>query len=117
MDSVDRRRGPDLWARSLRYLALVGWAVLVVSFFVFGRAKPQTETFIDRYYAIRLRLYWDMAWVRPLLWLLIAGLVVGLLGLVVNSCRHRRRADEWRISLVLLSGFCLIGILSFLYAF
>ena len=117
MDREDRRRGPDAWARSLRYLALVGWAVLLASFFVFGRAKPQSETFIDRYYEIHVRQYWDMTWVRPLLWLLVAGLAVGLLGLAVNSCRHRRRTDEWRISLVLLAGFCLIGILSFLYVF
>jgi len=117
MEREDRRRGPDVWARSLRYLALVGWAVLIACFFVFGRAKPQVETFIDRYYEIHVRQYWDMAWVRPLLWLLVAGLVVGLSGLVVNSCRHRRRTDAWRISLVVLAGTCLVGILSLLYAF
>lgn len=117
MQREDRRRGPDVWARSLRYLALVGWGVLVACFFVFGRAKPQAETFIDRYYDIHVRQYWDMAWVRPLLWLLVAGLAMGLLGLAVNHYRHRRRTDEWRVSLVLLAGFCLVGILCFLWAF
>jgi len=114
MQGKERRRGPDIWERSLRYLALVGWAILIVAFFVYGRAKPQTETFFDRYYGISLRLYWDMVWLRPLLWLLVAGLSVALFGLVVNGRRHRRRGDEWRVSLVLLSLCCLAGILAFL---
>lgn len=98
MEREDRRRGPDVWVRLLRYMAVVGWTVLIASFFVFGRAKPQVETFIDRYYHVRVREYWDMAWLRPLLWLLVAGLVLGIVGLAINRFRHRRRSDQWRFS-------------------
>ncbi|ABA89724.1 hypothetical protein Pcar_2485 [Syntrophotalea carbinolica DSM 2380] len=117
MEREDRRRGPDIRVRSLRYLALAGWTALIICFFIFGRAKPQVETFFDRYYDIHLRLYWDTAWLRPLLWLLVAGLVVSLAGLLVNSRRHRRRSDEWRVSLVLPALCCIAGILAFLWAF
>lgn len=117
MNRVDRRSGPDVWERSLRYLALAGWAVLAVSFLIYGRAKPQPETFFDRYYGISLRLCWDMAWVRPLLWSLLTGLVIAISGLVVNMRRHRRRTDEWRISLLLLSLCCVAGIVAFLRIF
>lgn len=117
MDSEDRRCGPDLWERSLGYLALIGWVVLLISFVVYGRARPQVETFFERYYQLPLRTWWDMAWVRPLLWLLVTGLAVGLTGLLINSRRHRRRTDEWRISLMLQAGLCLAGLLVLLRMF
>lgn len=115
--SEERRRGPDIWERSLTYLSLAGWLALVISFFVYGRARPQVQTFFDRFQQVHLRTYWDLAWVRPLLWLLVTGLITALFGLVVNSLRHRRRTDEWRVSLVLLAGLCLLSLLAYLWTF
>lgn len=105
-----RRKGPDLWVRSLRYLALAGWLALIAALVVLDRAKPQVETFFERVYDIRLHQQWDMALARYLLWLMVAGLVLSVLGLFINARRNRRRTDQWRLSLILLGLISLAGI-------
>ncbi len=106
-----RRRGPDLWIRSLRYLALAGWGALLCAFFVLVKARPQMETFFDRVYDIQLQQQWNMELARYILWLMILGLTLSLSGLVINGFRLRRRSDEWRFSLIFLGIICLSGIL------
>lgn len=106
-----RRKGPDLWIRSLRYLALVGWTFLIAALVVLDRAKPQVETFFERVYDIRLQQHWDMELARYLLWLMVLGLALSLLGLIINACRKRRRTDQWRLSLIFLGLISLTGII------
>lgn len=110
-----RRKGPDLWTRSLRYLALAGWTLLIAAFVILDRAKPQVETFFERVYDIRLHQQWDMELARYLLWLMVLGLLLSIVGLVINARRNRRRTDQWRISLILLGIISIAGI--FLYNF
>ncbi len=106
-----RRRGPDPWIRSLRYLAMAGWGALLCAFIVLSEARPQVETFFDRVYGIQLQQQWNMDLARYILWLMVAGLTLSLGGLVINSFRLRRRTDEWRFSLIFLGIICLTGIL------
>jgi hypothetical protein len=113
----ERRKGPDLLFRSLRYLALAGWLLMVVALIVLDRAKPQMVTFFDRFYGIRPRTWWDgklAGYLPPLLW---AGLGLGIIGLIANTLRHRRRNDEWRISLWLLLLVSLTGLLLYVQSF
>ena len=107
---ADRRKGPDLWIRSLRYLALAGWILLIVAFVILDRAKPQVETFFERVYNIHLEQHWDMDLARYLLWLMVVGLLLSFAGLVINARRNRRRTDQWRVSLILLGVISLTGI-------
>jgi uncharacterized oligopeptide transporter (OPT) family protein len=111
--SACRRKGPDLWSRSLRYLALAGWILLVSAFFILDKAKPKVETFFERVYDIRLHQQWDMDLARYILWLMVLGLVFSIVGLVINAKRNRRRTDQWRLSLIFLGIISLSGI--FLY--
>ncbi len=109
--SACRRKGPDLWSRSLRYLALAGWTLLVSAFFILDRAKPKVETFFERVYDIRLHQRWDMELARYILWLMVLGLLLSIVGLIINAHRNRRRTDQWRLSLIFLGVISLSGIL------
>lgn len=108
---IERRNRPDFWARSLEWFVVGGWFLMLVALLVLSLAKPQVETFFDRYYQIPLRRFWDD---RLLVWLegfMVAGFCLGLIGLLINWRRHRRETDEYRVSLVLISAISLIGLL------
>ncbi len=111
--SACRRKGPDLWCRSLRYLALLGWLLLVSALFILDYAKPKIETFFERVYDIHLHQQWDMNLARNILWLMVLGLLLSVVGLVINAKRNRRRTDQWRLSLIFLGVLSSAGI--FLY--
>lgn len=115
--SACRRKGPDLWSRSLRYLALVGWLLLVSALFIFDYAKPKVETFFERVYDIRLHQQWDMDLARYILWLMILGLLLSVVGLVINARRIRRRTDQWRLSLIFLGIISLAGMVLYFVNF
>ncbi len=112
---LERRRGPDPLARSLRWIAAAGWAVLCAALLVLDRAKPEVETFFERYYKISLRSTWDMELARVLFYLMLAGLCLSLGGLALNALRHRRAEDEWRLNLVVIALISLGGILGYLF--
>jgi hypothetical protein len=112
-----RRKGPDMLTRSLRYLALIGWGAMIAALFVLDKAKPQMETFFERSYGIHLRSHWNLELARHLCLLLWVGLGISLLGLIFNALRHRRRDDEWRISLLLVALGSLAGLLFYFRSF
>jgi hypothetical protein len=112
-----RRKGPDPWTRSLRYLALVGWLLLASAFFILDYAKPKVETFFERVYDIRLHQQWDMDLARYILWLMVLGLLLSIVGLVINAKRNRRRTDQWRLSLIFLGIISLSGMFLYLMNF
>lgn len=113
----ERRRGEDLWLRLLRWLIVAGWLVLLLALFLLVRARPEVETFFDRYYRVPLRRYWDLELARWLFASMWAGLVLSLAGLLINLRRHRRRDDDWRWSLLFIAGSSLLGILAYLLHF
>ena len=39
----DRRKGPDLWTKILRWLGVFGWFVMIVALYVIDRARPEEE--------------------------------------------------------------------------
>jgi len=120
-DFVDRRGRPDLLLRIMSGLGIVGWASLLVVMLVMDRAKPDDPNFIpdERIFEItgvpyHLRTNWDQGLLTAIFYLLSVGLVVGIIGLAVNSRRHRRRGDYYRIHLVLLTAISAIGVLYYL---
>ena len=95
---------------SLRWLALSGWGLLVAALVFFDKAKPEMMTIFERYYGLRVRTWWDAEMAGQMGSLLLAGLVVGLLGVSFNALRHRRSSDEWRINLWMLLLTSLVGL-------
>jgi hypothetical protein len=115
---VERKRGHDPLLRIMSWLGIIGWAIMLVVMVLVDRAKPDDPAFIPNKSIFEqagvpyhLRTTWDQHLVTYILYLLIAGLVLGITGLVVNSRRHRRRDDYYRIHLVLLTGISAVGIL------
>ena len=118
---VERRKGHDRLLRIMSWSGIVGWAIMLVVMVAVDRAKPDDSTFTPSKSIFEqagvpyhLRTTWDQDLVTYIFYLLIAGLVLGVTGLAVNSRRHRRRDDHYRIHLVLLTGISAIGILYYL---
>lgn len=115
---VERRRGHDRLLRIMSWSGIAGWAIMLVVMAVFDRAKPDDRNFIPNERILEqagvpyhLRTTWNQHLVTYIFYLLIAGLVLGITGLAVNSRRHRRRDDHYRIHLLLLTGISAAGIL------
>jgi hypothetical protein len=113
----ERRKGPDFWMKSLRWFAITGWLFMVAALLIFGKAKPQVETFIERYYNIKLRITWDVEVMRYIFFLMILGLGISVIGLVINIRRHQRKDDEYRVSMIILGLISLFGIFLYLFLF
>jgi|GEM_PF-945020 len=118
---AERRRGHDRLLRIMSWSGIVGWAIMLVVMVAVDRAKPDDSTFTPSKSIFEqagvpyhLRTTWDQDLVTYIFYLLIAGLVLGVTGLAVNSRRHRRRDDHYRIHLVLLTGISAVGVLYYL---
>ena len=95
--------------RIVAWCGIFGWLAMLVAMVVLDRAKPETSQFTPNksmfdqagvsYYA---RSTWDQELVSYIFYLLVAGLVLGIVGLILNAQRHRRRDDIYRIHLMLL---------------
>ena len=115
---VERRKGHDRLLRIMSWSGIVGWAIMLAVMVMLDRAKPDDPDFIPNKRIFdqagvpyHIRTTWDQHLVTYIFYLLIAGLVLGITGLVVNSRRHRRNDDHYRIHLVLLTGISAVGIL------
>jgi hypothetical protein len=113
----ERRQGDDVRLKVIRWLAVSGWILLVIALFLLGYAKPQVETFFDRYYELRLESSWNMTLASYMYYLLIIGQFSSVAGLVINVTRHRRYNDEYRYSLILMAIVCAVGIILYHYTF
>lgn len=113
----DRRQGPDFWTQAIRWMAIVVWALMLAALFILGWAKPQVETFFDRYYNLSLRSTWNMDLAQYIFFCMVAGFLLSAFGLVINRKRHRREGDEYLVSLVLAATICGCGMALYLYSF
>ena len=120
-DFVERKKGHDPLLRIMSWSGIAGWAIMLVVMVVVDRAKPDDPAFTPNKRIFEqagvpyhLKTTWDQDLVTYIFYLLIAGLVLGITGLAVNSRRHRRRDDHYRIHLVLLTGISAVGILYYL---
>lgn len=113
----ERREGPDLWIKSLRWFAVIGWLFMVAALLIFGKAKPQVETLIEKYYNIKLNITWNLELMRYIFFLMILGLGISVIGLVINIKRHQRKEDEYRVSMIILGLISLFGIFLYLLLF
>ncbi len=105
----DRRQGPDFLVRSLPWFAVGGWGAIVASVMAISFAKPQTVTFFERVNNLPVRTEWDYDLMSYVLWLLFAALFTGLVGLVINMTRRRRKHDIFYFSLVASTVVSAIG--------
>jgi len=109
---IERRKGPDLLVRSLTWINAVAALTLIAAFCLTAMAKPEIETFFDRFYNINLyrRPNWDMNLMRYMVALFSASSLTGISGLIINHRRRRRKQDYVRSTLVICLLISLIGL-------
>ena len=112
---TERRKGPDLWLKLLTWSGLLSGICLVAALFVTALAKPEVETFFDRFYNLRLRRSWDMDLFHYIFYLLLLCLFSSFGGLLINSRRKRRKNDYTRASLVVTLVISLVGLAFYFY--
>ncbi len=113
----DRRKGPDIWMRSLRWFAVVGWFLLLVALIFISVSTPQSELFFGKESYRQNISGGFVQWHVIIFFFMILGLGLSILGFFINIKRQRRRDDEYRVSLILLGMISIIGIIIYLNLF
>ena len=109
-DFKERRGKKDVWTRLLTLFNVLSWVVIVLILIVTERAKPEFESFFDRFYRLDIRTWWDIEFVRYLFWLAFAGSIMSSIGLLLSVTRARRRDDAGRFGLLLMGLFSVLGL-------
>ena len=110
---VERREGPDLWIKLLTWSGLLSGISLVGALFITAVAKPEIETFFDRFYDLRLRRTWDLELMQYLFYLLLLCFFSSIGGLIINSKRKRRKNDHTRASLIVMLCISIFGLVQY----
>jgi hypothetical protein len=109
--SPDRREGPDLWIKLLTGSGVLSGISLVAAMFITALAKPEVETFFDRFYDLRLRRSWDLELMHYIYYLLLLCLVSSIAGLLISRRRKRRRQDHIHALLIVMLVFSIFGLI------
>jgi len=91
---LDRRKTTDFWAKLLFYLNILAWILLIVILLIFHRAQPEFETLFDRFYQLKLRTNWDIQYLYYLIYMVIFGIFISIVGLLLGIFRGRRENDH-----------------------
>ena len=111
-----RRKKTDIWFKSIRWFSVTGWLLVFVAIFITAIAKPENKNYFNKF-TLNLRTNWDMELFRYFLYSMILGCCISVAGFVINIKRHRRKNDEYMISLILLGLTSIVGIAIYLFFF
>jgi len=106
----NRRKRTDPLLRLLTWLNALAVVCLLAALCLTAIAKPELETFFDRYYEIPVRQTWNrdlLGYIGPLLGV---SLLSSLSGLFVNRQRLRRKGDYIHATLVICLLLSLVGV-------
>ena len=106
----NRRKRTDPLLRLLTWLNALAVVCLLAALCLTAIAKPELETFFDRYYEIPVRQTWNrdlLGYIGPLLGV---SLLSSLSGLFVNRQRLRRKGDYIHATLVICLLLSLVGL-------
>ena len=97
----ERRKGKDLWLKSLTGFGLIGAVILFVSLILLSFAKPSNFTVKEEKYW-EFTISWNPEFTRYIMYMMFVGLIVSTVGLFINSKRLKRKYDQIRLNLVFL---------------
>lgn len=103
----NRRNKRDIWSVSLIVLNMFAWLLLLFVLLIFHRVQPEFETFFDRFYRLDLRTFWDMSYLDLLIYFVMSGIVISIIGLILSRFRGRRESDH-SVSLVITGVVSLV---------
>ena len=96
----EKRNGKDIYIKSMSWFAAAGWLLMFVTLCLIEKAKPQHETFLDRFFDISVRSAWNKELVLITFWLILIGFTIGIIGIIINLRRMRRKDDKLRFDMV-----------------
>lgn len=105
----NRRKRPDLLLNLLTGFNAIAVISLAAALVVTAIAKPELETFFDRYYNLQLRQNWNHDLVGYIGLLLALSCLTSIIGLVINSRRLRRKGDYIHSTLILSLVVSIVG--------
>lgn len=111
---VDRRKGPDFWAKWVSWAGIIVWIIVFVIVFIVDKAKPRVENFIDRMFHVTLRKTWDTSLMLYAFYLLLFLFLLCALTIIINMYRHRRKTDRFNPTVIFFGIASLIGIILFM---
>ncbi len=113
----ERRSGPDVWFKMISWLSVIGWVLMLISLVLFDLAKPHMITFFDRFFHVSGVSIWDYQMTLYIFYIMIFGVILSVIGLLINAKRHRRKRDRYSLSLVLLGVVSLLGAAFYMFRF
>ena len=93
----------------------LAWIMILLVLITTECAKPQFETFFDRFYGLPLRTWWDIDFLQYLMWVSIFGILMSFLGIMLNLTRARRKKDSSIIHIVVMGIVSLAALLGAMY--
>ncbi len=112
---VERRKGPDIIVKIVWLVSAVSWLLIIIALAFADKAKPENETFFDRYLGKTARSYWDEELLRYAFIIFIINLIICIVGFVLNLQRQKRKTDKISKSIILLGIASLSGALWYLF--
>lgn len=108
----NRRKRTDPLLKLLTWVNGIAAMGLFTAICIMAVAKPEVETFFDRFYKVNVyrRPHWDMVLVDYIAIMLVVSAVSSIIGLVINSRRLQRKGDYIRSTLVLCLVLSLAGL-------
>jgi len=110
----EKRKGPDLLLKAIKVLSFVAWLLMLVVILLVEKAKPEPETFFDRWMDLSTQQGWNLDLYHSAFLLMLSVMSLAFLGLVFNSVRRRRKTDSWRVNLILVFIMALVGSVHYL---
>ncbi|MBF0318671.1 MAG: hypothetical protein HQL01_02530 [Nitrospirae bacterium] len=115
---VDRRRGPDIIVKSIRWTILSCWVLLFVVWSYIYYAMPEQPSIFDPHSVYsKPRTYWDISLLKKAFISINIVLLISLVGLAVSALRHSRRTDKAPVTLILMVVLSLIGMFVIYFQF
>lgn len=111
---IERRKGPDLLIKFVRWTAIAGWILLIAAILILGQAQPPWEKFFYKVFGVQIRYFWDTGLSKIVFCLLIFLDLLCAGALFANMKRSRRKTDRYNFSVILLAIVTLAGILLYI---
>lgn len=113
----DRRRKKDLWVQSIHIINFLVWALLIWVVGIIGFAKPQEQSFLDRFFHVDRYNSWDLEMMKLAFYLMIFSFLFSIFGMYINYKRSRRRSDSFSYGLIFSLTFSFLGIVYYILRF
>ncbi len=112
---TERRRGPDVVVKAVWWIVGISWLLIIAALTFTDQARPQTESFFDRFFGVSVRDYWNEDLLLYGFCILLFNLAVCIIGFALNIMRQKRKTDKISKSIIVLGAITLSGILWYIF--